>query len=56
MSQVARVFVVLNLLVAAGFLFAAATFLASNEAAYVSGASYLVDGGLVQQVVSQPAG
>jgi len=31
MSQVARVFVVLNLLVAAGFLFAAATFLALNN-------------------------
>lgn len=31
MSQVARVFVVLNLLVAVGFLFAAATFLAANK-------------------------
>lgn len=31
MSQVARVFVVLNLLVSAGFLFAAATFLALNN-------------------------
>jgi len=35
---------------------AVVSFLASDEAAYVSGASYLVDGGLVQQVVSQPAG
>ena len=31
MSQVARVFVVLNLLIAAGFLFAASTFLALNN-------------------------
>lgn len=31
MSQIARVFVVLNLLVAAGFMFAAATFLATNN-------------------------
>jgi NAD(P)-dependent dehydrogenase (short-subunit alcohol dehydrogenase family) len=35
---------------------AVVSFLASDEAAYVSGASYLVDGALVQQVVSQPAG
>ena len=35
---------------------AVVSFLASDEAAYVSGASYLVDGGLVQQVVSRPAG
>jgi NAD(P)-dependent dehydrogenase (short-subunit alcohol dehydrogenase family) len=35
---------------------AVVSFLASHEAAYVSGASYLVDGALVQQVVSQPAG
>lgn len=34
---------------------AVVSFLASDEAAYVSGASYLVDGALVQQVVSQPA-
>jgi peptidoglycan hydrolase CwlO-like protein len=31
MSQIARVFVVLNLLVAAGFLFSASTFLAKND-------------------------
>jgi NAD(P)-dependent dehydrogenase (short-subunit alcohol dehydrogenase family) len=31
-------------------------FLASDEAAYVTGASYLVDGALVQQVVTRPAG
>jgi NAD(P)-dependent dehydrogenase (short-subunit alcohol dehydrogenase family) len=35
---------------------AVVSFLASDEAAYVSGASWLVDGALVQQVVSQPAG
>jgi NAD(P)-dependent dehydrogenase (short-subunit alcohol dehydrogenase family) len=35
---------------------AVVSFLASDEAAYVSGASYLVDGALVQQVVSRPAG
>jgi NAD(P)-dependent dehydrogenase (short-subunit alcohol dehydrogenase family) len=35
---------------------AVVSFLASDEAAYVSGASYLVDGALVQQVVSQSAG
>jgi NAD(P)-dependent dehydrogenase (short-subunit alcohol dehydrogenase family) len=35
---------------------AVVSFLAGDEAAYVSGASYLVDGALVQQVVSQPAG
>jgi NAD(P)-dependent dehydrogenase (short-subunit alcohol dehydrogenase family) len=34
---------------------AVVSFLASDEAAYVSGASYLVDGALVQQVVSRPA-
>jgi NAD(P)-dependent dehydrogenase (short-subunit alcohol dehydrogenase family) len=31
-------------------------FLTSDEAAYVTGASYLVDGALVQQVVTRPAG
>jgi NAD(P)-dependent dehydrogenase (short-subunit alcohol dehydrogenase family) len=35
---------------------AVVSFLAGDQAAYVSGASYLVDGALVQQVVSQPAG
>jgi NAD(P)-dependent dehydrogenase (short-subunit alcohol dehydrogenase family) len=35
---------------------AVVAFLASDEAAYISGASYLVDGALVQQVVSQQAG
>jgi NAD(P)-dependent dehydrogenase (short-subunit alcohol dehydrogenase family) len=35
---------------------AVVSFLAGDEAAYVSGASYLVDGALVQQVVSRPAG
>jgi NAD(P)-dependent dehydrogenase (short-subunit alcohol dehydrogenase family) len=35
---------------------AVVAFLAGDEAAYVSGASWLVDGALVEQVVSQPAG
>jgi glucose 1-dehydrogenase len=35
---------------------AVVSFLAGDEAAYVSGASFVVDGGLIQQVVSQPAG
>jgi NAD(P)-dependent dehydrogenase (short-subunit alcohol dehydrogenase family) len=35
---------------------AVVSFLAGDESAYVSGASYLVDGALVQQVVTQPAG
>ena len=34
---------------------AVVSFLAGDEAAYVSGASYLADGALVQQVVSRPA-
>jgi glucose 1-dehydrogenase len=35
---------------------AVVAWLASDEARYVSGASYLVDGGLVQQVIDRPAG
>jgi NAD(P)-dependent dehydrogenase (short-subunit alcohol dehydrogenase family) len=35
---------------------AVVSFLAGDAASYVSGASYLVDGALVQQVVSRPAG
>jgi hypothetical protein len=31
-------------------------FLCSDEAAYVTGASYIIDGGMVQQVVNLPAG
>jgi NAD(P)-dependent dehydrogenase (short-subunit alcohol dehydrogenase family) len=34
---------------------AVVAWLASDEARYVTGVSYLVDGGLVQQVVEQPA-
>jgi NAD(P)-dependent dehydrogenase (short-subunit alcohol dehydrogenase family) len=29
--------------------------LASAEAAYVTGSSYVIDGGMIQQVVAQPA-
>jgi NAD(P)-dependent dehydrogenase (short-subunit alcohol dehydrogenase family) len=32
------------------------SWLASDEAAYVTGASYIIDGGMVQQVVKMPAG
>jgi NAD(P)-dependent dehydrogenase (short-subunit alcohol dehydrogenase family) len=32
------------------------SWLVSDEAAYVTGVSYLIDGGMVQQVVSMPAG
>jgi NAD(P)-dependent dehydrogenase (short-subunit alcohol dehydrogenase family) len=32
------------------------SFLCSDEAAYVTGASYIIDGGMVQQVVKIPAG
>ena len=32
------------------------SWLCSDEAAYVTGASYLIDGGMVQQVVKMPAG
>jgi NAD(P)-dependent dehydrogenase (short-subunit alcohol dehydrogenase family) len=32
------------------------SWLASDEAAYVTGASYIIDGGMVQQVVKIPAG
>ena len=35
---------------------AVVSFLAGDEASYVSGASFVVDGALIQQVVSQPAG
>jgi len=35
---------------------AVVSFLAGDESAYVSGASFVVDGALIQQVVSQPAG
>jgi 3alpha(or 20beta)-hydroxysteroid dehydrogenase len=35
---------------------AVVSFLAGDASAYVSGASFVVDGGLIQQVVSQPAG
>jgi hypothetical protein len=35
---------------------AVVSFLAGDESAYVSGASFVVDGGLIQHVVSQPAG
>jgi NAD(P)-dependent dehydrogenase (short-subunit alcohol dehydrogenase family) len=32
------------------------SWLASDEAAYVTGASYLIDGGMIQQVIDAPAG
>ena len=32
------------------------SFLAGPETAYVTGASFLIDGGMAQQVVTQPAG
>ena len=32
------------------------SFLVSDEAAYITGASYVIDGGMTQQVVSNPAG
>ena len=32
------------------------SWLCSDEAAYVTGASYIIDGGMVQQVVKMPAG
>jgi NAD(P)-dependent dehydrogenase (short-subunit alcohol dehydrogenase family) len=32
------------------------SWLASDEAAYVTGSSYIIDGGMVQQVVKMPAG
>jgi glucose 1-dehydrogenase len=35
---------------------AVVSFLAGDESAYVSGASFVVDGALIQQVVRQPAG
>ena len=35
---------------------AVVSFLAGDESSYVSGASFVVDGALIQQVVSQPAG
>ena len=35
---------------------AAVSWLASNEASYVTGASFLIDGGMAQQVVERPAG
>jgi len=30
--------------------------LCSDEAAYVTGSSYVIDGGMIQQVVATPAG
>jgi NAD(P)-dependent dehydrogenase (short-subunit alcohol dehydrogenase family) len=35
---------------------AVVSFLAGEQSAYVSGASFVVDGALIQQIVSQPAG
>ena len=35
---------------------AAVAWLVSDEASYVTGASFLIDGGMVQQVVARPAG
>ena len=35
---------------------AAVAWLVSNEASYVTGASFLIDGGMAQQVVERPAG
>ena len=39
-----------------GEVAAVVSFLAGDESAYVSGASFVVDGALIQQVVQQPAG
>ncbi len=32
------------------------SWLVSDEAAYITGSSYVIDGGMIQQVVKEPAG